>query len=467
MGRQIPKAAAGEAAIAVSAEVAAARKAEADRKRQATALAGQLAEMVGSAASMEVGLDAAKAGIADCDASFDQDAAIAARLRSKAESLDSEVSALASAAEETAAATEEMAASIERISQESGSRYSDLLDISQLSARGQAEMGSTLAVVRQVAGSVDALKGFIEAINDIAERTSLLAMNASIEAAHAGKAGAGFAVIAGEVRKLAASAADNSASITARLKGLIDSIKKAEESSLATSEVYSRVEERMKSATESFLVIKSGTEELAIGGREIREAVGAFRSSSGAIQESSAALFSDADSLERLTEVLADSSRDIQGKLSRLGEVAGELNLDTLGSATSAIGMLKVGAPGSPAGLSGEPDESVLALLTLQHQAWVARARAVIDGRLKLDPDAVGDHHQCDLGLWLDSGGEKRFSEEVRRAIDGRHEALHRTAKEIVLRSREGKIREAEALFDGLVDHSRATIELLRGGFGA
>jgi methyl-accepting chemotaxis protein len=448
-----------------SAEPATAKKAEAEWKKQATALAGQLSEMIGSAAIMEVELDIARSGVADCDQGFTQDMFIAERLRGRAENLDSEVSALAAAAEETAAATEEMAASIQRISQESGSRYSDLVGISELSAKSQSEMGNTLAVVRQVASSVDALKGFIETINDIAERTSLLAMNASIEAAHAGNAGKGFAVIAGEIRKLAASASENSSSITSRLKGLIDSIKKAEESTLVTSQAYSRVGERMKTATDSFLVIKDGTEELAIGGREIREAVGAFRSSSGTIRESSAALAVDADSLEKQTKVLAASSKDVQDKLSCLGEDAGKLNLDTLASATSAIALMKAGMPASSEGLSREPADSVLALLTLQHQAWVARARAVLDGKLKLDPATVGDHHQCDLGHWLDSDGKEKLSKESWDAIDVQHEALHRTAKEIIIRSREDKAREAEILFNDLMGYSRSTIKHLREAF--
>lgn len=437
-------------------------KPDTEREKELIVLAGEISAMIGSAATLEVELDSARNKVAGFDRGFDSDRAIVANIRSRASKLDAEVTELASAAEETAAATEEMAASIDRISHESSSRYADLVDISELSLKGQKEMGNTLAVVNEVTNSVDALRSFIDAINDIAERTSLLAMNASIEAAHAGNAGKGFAVIAGEVRKLAASAAENSASITGRLKGLIDTIRKAEVSTATTSEIYGHVEERMQKATESFLVIKSGTEELAIGGREIQKAVGSFRSASAGIQESSKELSTDADMLERQTDSLSSESKEIADRLSTLGQDTGTLNVNVLTSATSTITILKSSSIIPPDSHSSKLNESVLSLLRLQHQAWVARARAVLDGKLKLDSSTVGDHHLCDLGKWMDAEGKQYLAKSAWQAINEQHESLHKAAKEIIRLAGAGEIQEAEKLFSDLQGYSRKTIKLLQ-----
>ena len=72
--------------------------------------------------------------------------------------------------------------------------------------------------VQQVKESSDKVSNFVQAVNDIAAQTGLLAMNASIEAAHAGTLGKGFSVIAQEIRKLSEETTKNAQNITDTLK---------------------------------------------------------------------------------------------------------------------------------------------------------------------------------------------------------------------------------------------------------
>jgi methyl-accepting chemotaxis protein len=95
------------------------------------------------------------------------------------------------------------------------------------------EMRANFSRIRQMSGGVYALTPLIQVITSIAQQTSLLALNAEIEAARAGSAGRGFSVVATEVRKLAVrstqAAAEISGKINATCRKVEAELKSAQE----------------------------------------------------------------------------------------------------------------------------------------------------------------------------------------------------------------------------------------------
>jgi methyl-accepting chemotaxis protein len=93
------------------------------------------------------------------------------------------------------------------------------------------EFRSNFERIQGLAGGIGELTPMIKVITTIAQKTNLLALNAEIEAAHAGAAGSGFAVVAGEVRKLAElstqAASDISAKIRATCKNVEEELTQA------------------------------------------------------------------------------------------------------------------------------------------------------------------------------------------------------------------------------------------------
>jgi len=131
-------------------------------------------------------------------------------------------------------AVEEMAATIIQTSKNAGEAAQASQRASETAGKGGDVVGETIQgmkkindVVREaaesiakLAGSADKIGEIISVIDDIADQTNLLALNAAIEAARAGEQGRGFAVVADEVRKLAERTGKATGEITEMIKGI-------------------------------------------------------------------------------------------------------------------------------------------------------------------------------------------------------------------------------------------------------
>lgn len=81
-----------------------------------------------------------------------------------------------------------------------------------------------LVQIRELASYADDLRGMAKSVQQVADQTNLLALNAAIEAARAGEAGRGFAVVADEVRKLSTASGDTGKKIAEKAKLVSDAI---------------------------------------------------------------------------------------------------------------------------------------------------------------------------------------------------------------------------------------------------
>ena len=188
------------------------------------------------------------------------------------------------------------------------------------------------SVISSVQEGIDGIGNITAIIQGIASRTNLLAMNAAIEAAHAGEAGRGFSVVADEIRKLAEASAKNSREISGILGQMVDNIHSANQAGQNTRESFTHLTARVDEVKQAYDSIQLSMKELEVGGEEILKAMNELNEvsarvgrSSRKMRDQSFVVGESVDKVQRVSGEVTGGVKEIASGLEQVNTTMGHL----------------------------------------------------------------------------------------------------------------------------------------------
>jgi hypothetical protein len=174
----------------------------------------------------------------------------------------------------------ETSASLEEISLTTRDNANRATDADKLMREARKTVDNASQAMNELTASMDAIsdssrqvRGVLKSIDEIAFHTNILALNAAVEAARAGEAGAGFSVVADEVRSLAKRAADASRRSAEIVEKTISEVGKGVALVQVARSAFGEVSTTISSSSKMVSQIAHGSEEQAQGVNQISQAI--------------------------------------------------------------------------------------------------------------------------------------------------------------------------------------------------
>jgi len=201
------------------------------------------------------------------------------------EIINTSVESQAGFVSEASSAITEMASSIASVTKTTDDARTLTERLKQNSQRGNQSLEASVQAIRAIEAASEEVNTLTAAIAKISAQTNLLAMNAAIEAAHAGETGAGFAVVAQEVRNLALSSAESNKRIKQKITEMLALVGNGVKLTAEVGQAFEQINADITSTATLVSEINSAMQEQNVGTSQILQSTASLVDASRGIQK--------------------------------------------------------------------------------------------------------------------------------------------------------------------------------------
>ena len=269
-------------------------------------------------------------------------------LNTSIEGQSSDVSSVSSAVEQMVANIQAVAASVQKAN-------TALQSLSSATVDGKNTLIETNAISQKIAEQSGGLIEASNVIENIASQTNLLAMNAAIEAAHAGESGKGFAVVADEIRKLAEESSAQGKTISVTLKMITSEIDQLVKAASLAVEKFTVISEHTDAVQNSASMVGSAMAEQSKAGKEVLSSMQDINAVTRSVQQGSAEISGGSErvmdevrNLDKVTNILQNRMEEIASNFMQINNSVCEVksftgkNKESIDRLVDEIGKFKV-----------------------------------------------------------------------------------------------------------------------------